>query len=49
MRDENNISRGFGFVSFKDPLDAKKALEENNPEGLYVVEAKTKEQRMAEI
>ena len=22
MRDENNASRGFGFVSFKDPADA---------------------------
>jgi len=45
MRDENNRSRGFGFVSFKDPFDAQKALAENDQDGLYVAQAKTKEQR----
>lgn len=27
MKDENNVSRGFGFVCFKDWQDAQKALE----------------------
>lgn len=49
MRDENNQSKGFGFVCFKHSNDAKKALQENAVNGLYVAEAKTKEQRLIEL
>lgn len=45
MRDENQNSKGFGFVCYKEPSMALKALAENNPGGLYVCEAQTKEQR----
>ena len=48
MRDENNTSRGFGFVSFKNLEDAERALEAfkaDDPTGLYVREALSKEQR----
>ena len=30
MRDENGASKGFGFVNFEDPLNAKKAVETLN-------------------
>lgn len=74
MRDENEKSKGFGFVCFKDWQDAQKANDElgvnssrdsadsgqNSSEenvdtdgkprrGLYVREAKTKEQRTLEL
>jgi RNA recognition motif-containing protein len=49
MKDESNKSKGFGFVCFKNANDAKKALEENNQNGLYVCEAKSKEQRQLEL
>jgi RNA recognition motif-containing protein len=43
MKDANNVSKGFGFVCFHDSLDALKALQENQVNGLYVAEALTKE------
>jgi RNA recognition motif-containing protein len=43
MMDENGVSKGFGFVCFKRPEDAQKALELHGNDGLYVREAKTKE------
>lgn len=30
MRDENGVSKGFGFVNFEDPDNAKKAVETLN-------------------
>ena len=48
-------SRQFGFVCFKSSEDAQKALDhisldkENSRNKLYVVEAKTKQQRKAEL
>ncbi len=48
MRDEKNTSRGFGFVSFKNLEDTERALEAfkvDDPNGLYVREALSKEQR----
>lgn len=61
MKDENQMSKGFGFVCFKDWQDAQKAIDElgqtrdSNEEesdkkpSLYVREAKTKEQRKLEL
>lgn len=57
MRDENGQSKGYGFVCFKNPADAQKALQTVNETGktqapgtgLYVSEAKDKEKRMAEL
>ena len=56
MKDENGVSRGFGFVCFKDMADAAKALDsfndqsqEENSGKLYVREAKSKEQRQLEL
>jgi RNA recognition motif-containing protein len=47
MRDENQKSRGFGFVAFKESSQAQLALSENSQQegGLYVREALSKEQR----
>jgi len=53
MRDENQKSKGFGFVCFKNSADAKRALDDfqldsaaaTDPPSLYVREALTKEQR----
>lgn len=48
MRDENQISKGFGFVSFKNLSDAQRALQafkSEDPSALYVREALSKEQR----
>lgn len=56
MRHEDNKSKGFGFVCYKDWQDAEKALTSFAEEraisksgGLYVSEFKTKEQRELEI
>ncbi len=56
MKDENQQSKGFGFVCFKDSQDARRALtdfeeaKKLNPIGtLYVREALSKEQRQIEI
>lgn len=46
MRDENNLSKGFGFVSFKNLEDTERALEalkSEDPKALYVREALSKE------
>ncbi|PRQ43716.1 putative polyadenylate binding protein [Rosa chinensis] len=49
-RDENGISRGFGFVNFESPDDARKALESLNgtqlgSKVLYVARAQKKAER----
>jgi len=56
MRDENQQSKGFGFVCFKETADARRALQDfeeakqANPVGcLYVKEALSKEQRQTEL
>lgn len=55
MKDENGKSKGFGFVCFVDWQDAQKALEhfkrlgEEIQGGIFVGEAKSKEQRQQEI
>jgi len=33
MRDENGLSRGFGFVCFREWKDAQKALDDYGPNG----------------
>ena len=43
MEDENQNSKGFGFVCFKHADDAAKALELDQEDGLYVRESKSKE------
>ena len=59
MKDEEGKSKGFGFVCFKDSHDAKKALEafsdndrseaSHGSDRLYVVEARSKEQRQMDL
>lgn len=60
MKDENQQSKSFGFVCFRDWQDAQKAIdefgqvresnsEEEKQPSLYVREAKTKEQRALEL
>ncbi len=57
MRDENQVSKQFGFVSFKNNQDAVKALnfytskENDDPDKkkLFVCQAKSKQQRKAEM
>lgn len=50
MKDENGKSKGFGFICFKNVADAQKALTlENNKDGLYVNEFKSKDVRALEI
>lgn len=50
MKDENQKSKGFGFVCFKDPIHALKALDDYKDEsGLYVREALSREQRQIEL
>lgn len=45
MKDENNQSKGFGFVCFENHFDAKKALESAEELGIFISEFKTKSQR----
>ena len=55
MYDENGKSKGFGFVSFEEPLQAEKAVEEmngketSNGKILYVGRAQKKIERFAEL
>jgi polyadenylate-binding protein len=50
MRDENGVSKGYGFVCFSRSEDALSALQTlNSSDGLYVSEAKDKARRMAEL
>ena len=54
MRDADGKSKQFGFVCFKNPEDAQKALDhfvadKENTRKLYVCEAKSKLQRKAEL
>ncbi|KAI3512166.1 hypothetical protein L1887_19397 [Cichorium endivia] len=49
-RDENGVSRGFGFVNFENPDDARKAAEDMNgldlgSKALYVARAQKKAER----
>ena len=55
MKDEEGRSRGFGFVCFANWTDAKKALDhfrklfDEIQGGIYVCEAKSREQRQQEV
>jgi polyadenylate-binding protein len=50
MKGENGESKGFGFVCFKTPSSAINAVSElNGKDGLHVVRALKKEDRLAEI
>jgi RNA recognition motif-containing protein len=47
MKDENGRPKGFGFVCYKNPQDAEKAVLAYADKGsMYVGEAKTKEKRI---
>jgi polyadenylate-binding protein len=46
MKDNRGESKGYGFVCFSKPAEAKKAMDTlNEKNGLYVSEAKDKEKR----
>jgi polyadenylate-binding protein len=50
VRDENGRSKEFGFVCYEKPSEAVKAITELHEfNGMYVVEAKSKEKRQEEI
>lgn len=55
MKDDQGKSKGFGFVSFVNWQDSKKALEhfrkanEDLQGGIVVCEAKSKEERQQEV
>lgn len=49
MKDDAGHSKGFGFVCFSNPEDARNALSLNGVDNLHVCEAKSKEQRREEV
>ena len=50
MKNQDNASLGFGFVCFKEPEGAGRALADlNGKDGLYIRQALKKTDREAEI
>lgn len=49
MKDDQEKSKGFGFVCFEQPEHAKQALSSLEEKGWYIKIALSKDQRMAEL